>query len=248
MSIYGFKDGKISGNGIIYKPVSSGGGGVSSGVLVTAIPQAFNSVGSNTLTVSSYTGANTFQNGAYIASASSISEGKQAWNMLYGAVSKSINTADYWHCAYSGNGYNQHAYNGSGVYVGGGGTGQFQSTVVQVAGTIAGEWVQIQLPYKLQLTTYSLYPRQGISWTSRWPTQLYVVGSNDGTTWYQVDSRSIPTVPSTSNGNLGPLTYTTNTTTASYSYYRVITNSVNAGNPVIHYSDWTLTGNYIAGA
>jgi hypothetical protein len=205
--------------------------------LVSAIPQAFNTVSSNTLTVSSYT-VNTFQNGTYIATASSVSEGKQAWNMLYGAVSNSINTADYWHCAYSGwDGYTQSPYDANGSYVGGG-TGFFQSTVVQVAGTIAGEWVQIQLPYKLKLSTYSLYPRQNIGWFSRYPTILYVVGSNNGTTWYQVDYRTLSSTPAT---NLGAITYTIIPNTG-YMYFRLITNALNAGNPAIHYGDWTLTG------
>jgi len=205
--------------------------------LVSAIPKPFNTVSSNTLTVSSYT-VNTFQNGTYIASASSVSEGKQAWNMLYGAVSNSISTADYWHCASSGwDGYTQSPYDANGSYVGGG-TGFFQSTVVQVAGTIAGEWVQIQLPYKLKLSTYSLYPRQNIGWFSRYPTILYVVGSNNGTTWYQVDYRTLSSTPAT---NLGAITYTIIPNTG-YMYFRLITNAVNAGNPVIHYGDWTLTG------
>lgn len=236
--IVGYNGSYISGIGNFIPTIQTGGSSQTLITNVAATPQAFNTLGSsNTITVSSYTGSNTFQNGTYIASASSVSEGKQAWNMFYGAISKSI-ASDYWHCAYSGQGYNQHPYGGSGIYVGGGGTGQFQSTIVQVAGTINGEWAQIKIPYSLRLTSYSLYPRGGVNWSSRWPTQLYVVGSNDGSTWYQLDSRSIPTSP---GATTNPLTYTV-TTPNSYSYFRVITNTVNAGNPVIHYGDWTLIG------
>ena len=214
-----------------------------SGGSVNAIPQAFNTVSSNTLTVSSYTGTSTFQNGTYIASASSVSEGKQAWNMLYGGVAKNINNTDYWHCAYNGNnGYTMHPYNSNGIYQGGGQSAYYYTTTVQgLIPSVSGEWVQIQLPYKIQLTTYSLYPRLGLDWSRRSPTIIYIVGSNNGTTWYQVDYRNI-TPPSSTNYN--PYVFNPTTTTTSYSYFRLITNQVNAGGGVIHFSDWTLTGNY----
>ena len=206
--------------------------------LVAAIPQAFSS---NTLTVSSYT-ENTFQNGTYVASASSYAAaGTEAFKMFNGILN------DIWHSGYNGNSvgsvYNQQPYNGSGVYQGGNTNGLVTwSTTIQSVGSIGGEWVQIQLPYKLQLTTYSLYARQDLNWSARYPTIYYVVGSNDGTTWYQLDYRTFsgPITPSN-----GPLTYTTSSNNNYYSYFRLITNAsitVGANTAVIHYGDWALTG------
>jgi hypothetical protein len=202
--------------------------------LLPATPQAFSS---NTLTVTN--ALNSLQNGTYIASASSYTAvGFEAFRIFYGAL-------DLWHSAYSGNnGYTQFPYNTSGVYQGGGSGPLTYSTTIQSVGSIGGEWVQIKLPYKLQLSTYTLYPVQGagVNWATRYPTIYYIVGSTDGTTWYQVDYRTFsgPITPSN-----GPLTYTTTSNTNYYSYFRLITNKVQAGtsgDAVVHYGEWNLTG------
>jgi len=201
---------------------------------VSATPQAFSS---DTLTVTS--ALNSFENGTYTASASSYVSGAEAFYSFNGNIN------DIWHSAYSGNnGYTQFPYNTSGVYQGGGSAPLTYSTTIQSVGSIGGEWVQIQLPYKLQLSTYTLYPPQGAgaNWATRYPTIYYIVGSTDGTTWYQVDYRTFsgPITPS-----IGPLTYTTTSNTNYYSYFRLITNKIQAGgsgDAVVLYSEWNLTG------
>jgi len=172
-----------------------------------------------------------------VASASSLT--LDAWRMFFGGISKGTDKGTYWHSGYQDTGYQQYPYKGdSGLYQGGG-TGYFWSTNVEVAGSIGGEWVQIQLPYKLQLTTYTLYPRQNLAWNYRYPTKFYVVGSNDGTTWYQIDYQTLSSAPTNTTG---PITYTINTLSRCM-YFRLITNAVNPWGNVIHYGEWTLTGN-----
>jgi hypothetical protein len=202
--------------------------------LLPATPQAFSS---NTLTVTN--ALNSLQNGTYIASASSYAVvGTEAWRIFYGAL-------DIWHCAYNGvsvgSTYTQQPYSTSGVYQGGGSGLVTYSTTIQSVGSIGGEWVQIKLPYKLQLSTYTLYPPQGAgaNWATRYPTIYYIVGSTDGTTWYQIDYQTLSSAPTNTTG---PITYTINTLSR-YMYFRLITNAVNQGGYVIHYGEWTLTGN-----
>lgn len=228
-------------------------------VLVDAIPQPFNTVSSNTVTVGSYTGDNAFQNGEYAVSASSAPAAFPVWKMFYGAVAnygvagKTSNLNDFWHCQYTGGGagYTTNPYI-AGSYQGGGLPQYYYTTTIQgVVGDIAGEWVQIKLPYQLQLTNYALHPRKdegankgwlsGYAGTTRYPKKFYVVGSNDGVTWYPVDYEFLSAAPSS---NLAPLTYNPTTTTTAYYYFRLIINQMNSTCDVVHFSDWTLKGNY----
>jgi len=232
LAVDGLPDGTLLGMLSYYTPSTSA-------TLVNAIPQPFNTASSNNLTVSSYTGDNLFQNGDYVASASSYS-GFQPWRMFYGAVANSI-TNDYWFTAYKGvNNYTTDAYSSSGLYVGGGSPEHYYTAAMQDGSLIAGEFVQIQLPYSLQLTTYKLYPQTGLKWSQYSPVIIYVVGSNDGTTWGLVDYQHITTYPDNEN----PYIFNPTTTTSSYSYFRLIINQIRNGNAVT-FSDWTLTGNHL---
>lgn len=229
MSITGSGGAKITGNGNISFTRTT----------IDATPQlAFSTAGANTLDVTSYTGSNTYQNGRYIASASS----SAGANYPYNAFDGSLNTI--WHCAYTGiNGYSQQPYVlATGLYQGGG-SSYVYATAVNGVGSIAGEWLQIQLPYQLQLTTYSLYPPQiTFTWLTRSPKIFYVVGSNDGVTWFQVDYQNLTSFPN----DYKPLTYNATTNTNAYSYFRIIINTVYITNSddVVHLSEWKLKGFY----
>lgn len=101
-----------------------------------------------------------------------------------------------------------------------------------------GAWIQINLPYALQLTSYTLvnYMTSGASLS-----EFYVVGSNDGANWTQVDYRHENFPISTTGYN-----YTCTLGAVSdnyYSVYRLIaTRSVSS--PRV--STWWLNGNVAA--
>jgi len=199
---------------------------------------------SNTLNVIQKTGTDGFRNGIYQTSESSFSESSPAWKLF------NRTTDTYWHSQYqtstgtnSGIAYSQNPYSSSGVYQGGGASNIFFTTTVNTLGTISGEWVQIQLPYKMLLNNYNVILRTGYVWdtSSRAPKTFNVVGSNDGSIWYSLDVQS-PTANSDTSRNFVVSPIQTNT----YSYYRFILKSIyitaaSAG----QLGRWVLNGNYI---
>jgi hypothetical protein len=80
-----------------------------------------------------------------------------------------------------------------------------------VGGTVyPGEWLQIQLPQAIVLSSYSIYPQ-----STNIPSIWNVFASNDGTTWTVVDQRgTAPTLGQFNN-------YTISGGPAAYSYYRI---------------------------
>ena len=116
--------------------------------------------------------------GTYVISASSSWNGLQTlsapfngldsgtWNGNTGAYT--VSTMDSGNAVY--------AYSGTGV-----------STMVSGV-TVYGDWLQIQLPQPVQLTSYSLQGRADR--TFQLPYRFYVTGSNDGATWTQ--ARCVP--------------------------------------------------------
>jgi hypothetical protein len=81
------------------------------------------------------------------------------------------------------------------------------TTVVQIAGSQTGEWVQLQSCVPLVMLTYQFA-------TGGTPAQLpktyYIVGSNDGITWYRILYASGDTVPSITSYTLVPDTIIVN--------------------------------------
>ena len=73
-------------------------------------------------------------------------------------------------------------YGNSGVY-----TGPNTTSVINT-GSISGEWIQIKLPYSLSLSGYRILPRSGSP--GQFQNSWYMVGSNNGTTWYAIDNRT----------------------------------------------------------
>jgi hypothetical protein len=90
------------------------------------------------------------------------------------------------------------------------------STVVSGT-TYNGEWVQLQLPYAIYLTSY--YRLAAYTTGLRNETSHVLAGSNNGTTWTLINSVSEPqyTISTTINLNV----------TTAYSYYRLIALAVN---------------------
>lgn len=81
-------------------------------------------------------------------------------------------------------GYTQVPYSG-GNYIGGG-TGKFFTTVIDGL-TVSGEWWQMQLPSEMSITKYGMNP---FGMTTAYPRGWYLAGSNDGTTWTQIDRQA----------------------------------------------------------
>lgn len=104
---------------------------------------------------------------------------------------------------------------------------------VDVNGTsYAGEWLQIQKPSSIVLSSYSILPQSGPSNTlSAW----YVLGSRDGTNWFLIDRRSGATWTSGAYN-----TYQVQASQA-FSYFRIVINIVSNGTG-IGLPEWTLNG------
>jgi hypothetical protein len=73
-----------------------------------------------------------------------------------------------------------------------------------------GEWLQIQLPQAIVLSSYSIFPQN-----TNIPSIWNVFASNDGTTWTVIDQRGTP--PSTGIYN----NYTISGSPVAYSHYRM---------------------------
>lgn len=86
-----------------------------------------------------------------------------------------------------------------------------------------GDWIQVQCPTAFILTAYDISARFNLGANSpigqnRTAASFYIVGSNNGTTWYPVDYKSNVTYP---NSTINHFSLTTAITTA-FSYYRII--------------------------
>jgi hypothetical protein len=163
----------------------------------------------DTTTISGITGANSFMNGNYAVTYSSMAGSSNGWYAF------DNNTSGIWHSGYNGNGYSiQDPYN---TTYQGAGSGYYWTTVVS-GQTVAGEWLQIKFPYAFTLTYFNVYTRidiQGWNWKA-----FTIAGSNDGTTWTLVDSKSYTTLPT--SGDILSIT----TPSGKYSYYKFIITSV----------------------
>ena len=123
-------------------------------------------VTSNAVTVAN----KSYGNGAYAFSASTF-----ASYDAYMAFNTSV--ADYWHSVNSV--YTSGTYNSNKV------------TTLADGTTKSGEWIQIQVPTPIVIASYTIMGRQDSSlYASRSPRDFVLLGSNDGTAWYTVDSRT----------------------------------------------------------
>jgi hypothetical protein len=120
--------------------------------------------------------------------------------------------------------------------------------------SIAGEWLQVQLPYRINLKQYSLsieplaLPTIYNYKTARFPNTWIIVGSNDyGATWHAINSQSGQSVSSTSNYETK--TYSSSTNNEYYDFYRIIVTVVgsvsDAARKCVQINQWDLVGNII---
>ena len=146
-------------------------------------------------------------------------------------------------------------YNGStGAY-----TGTVTTTVTTAPSTtqaVTGEWLQIQTSTALALNNYTFTSGGFLNQLLK---SFFIVGSNDGTNWFAIQSAVIANFPVTTNNTLIPTvisansavttaygistitttTYSTYTTTL-YTYFRLITQAVlPSGNGYAQIGEWT---------
>ena len=127
--------------------------------------------------------------------------------------------------------------NTDGVYTGGTGT-------VYSTNGYEGDYLQIQLPEKIKLYSYSISNRKGSTLGGRQPKNAKIFASNDGSTWVDIHTHFD-----------GGLTYEVNNgETRSfnlysvpetyYKYYRLVVNSIieGGGSDTPNISDWSLFG------
>lgn len=116
-------------------------------------------------------------------------------------------------------------YSSSGSYIGA------VSTVVSSV-TYNGEWGQIELPKRLSMIKYRIY--RGIVAANYFPKSWIIAGSDNGSTWTLVDSRSFQSAPASY------IEYSINSA-IQYKYYRMIITSI-VGNNVssVRVTEWEL--------
>ena len=84
----------------------------------------------------------------------------------------------------------------------------------------AGEWIQINLPVKIVLTKYNLFTR--IGFLNRGPNIFWLAGSNDGSEWSLIDTKTNIT-----NYTTEGKTFILLNQSVPYSFYRLIINRTN---------------------
>jgi hypothetical protein len=116
-------------------------------------------------------------------------------------------------------------YNSSdGTYI-----GTATTTNVVSSSDILGEWIQIQLPYKIVLKSVGLMPRQFSfpGTIKNLPVSMVIVGSNNGINWNIIYTNTNPTYSITS---LTVTTFTITGATIPYSHIRLIARTVGLAN------------------
>lgn len=150
----------------------------------------------------------TYGNGTYTVSTSTVYNGATpGWYTFTGSWGNN----SWWSA--------QGVYNGSSPYAYGG-----SATTTVSGSSVGGEWIQMQMPSAIVLTRYSITsPKNGTDWQSNMSKTWRLAGSNDGTTWTSLDTRT-----QTWTGAAQTASFTISNSVA-YSYYRLITTNTTGG-------------------
>jgi len=182
-----------------------------------------------------------FYSGTYIVKASSRAiNTPEYFSPHFIFYNTTSNTTNSWNSALnryhsSGN------HNGTGLYIG-------TTTTTFSSTTISGEWIQIQLPYKLQLKTFSFVPRD--NYHRGLPFFFYVLGSNDDNTWTAVHIQTTdPDYTSTYGTAEGVYnnvqkSFTASQSTTYYNIFRLVATriSANSWDSSVRMNQWNLFG------
>ena len=122
------------------------------------------------------------------------------------------------------------AFNGAGTYTG-----------TSSLGGKTGQWIYIQLPVPIVLTTYTIYNAYNDADGVRAPQKWYVLGSNDGQTWTQIHYvNNVPDEYYFPNPHAFPQDVPTQST--SFSYYALVIQR-HQGTPYsASVGEWIITG------
>jgi hypothetical protein len=161
----------------------------------------------------------TYGQGKYVASASGVSGGTDAW-MAFDKLTGTVGTT-FWQSGGSYSASSPYNYTGS------------VTTVDSLGNSYAGEWLQIQLPVSVLLSSYSIASQYNTPILN--PTLWVILGSRDGINWTLVNSQSY-------SGWVAGI-YTTFNVSASqaYNFYRIVIQRDNSYT-VAGVGDWTLNG------
>jgi hypothetical protein len=173
----------------------------------------------------------TYGNGTYVASASSIVSAAWAvWEAFNQDIAIDANPG--WHSAFT--------YNNE--------TGLYEGTVTTIADgrIISGEWIQLQLPTPIVLSSFNMQGRgdntgiTNLTHLRRLPQSYVLAGSNDGAAWTILDDRENVYYTGLST------TFTVDNTNA-YTYYRLIGRIVGNHDQAlsrnsVNLAEWTLYG------
>ena len=152
--------------------------------------------------------------------------------------------------------------NAPSIYQGGGTLGSnFFSTKLQKSiGDITkfdGEWLQIELPVLINLTSYSLLTPKPQNNMNYFPLEFTVLGSQSGKDgeWWIVDQESFGTFFKSGTGCCSSQTIPdmanqqstvfnlTNTNTNAYKFFRLVITKMPYGTSTVRISQWNLIGN-----
>ena len=169
---------------------------------------------------------NYYSAGTYIASASSFySTSFSPWI----AFNKSVNNSGGW----LSDDVSPYLYNATtGIYTG----------TTTLNGTVYGEWLKIELPALMKITSHTIHPRT-TNITTRSPNTFYVLGSTDDTTWVDL------TGPTTAaNWTSGAISQSWNITNNNYyKYYALVTTvcgntGTTSSRDYVSVCEWVLNG------
>lgn len=113
----------------------------------------------------------------------------------------------------------------------------------------AGEWIQAQSSSPLKLTNYRILSRNNDDASEfrydnkRVPLVFYMLGSNDGSTWYLLDAQSLTTTQT--SRELGSYSTSTTYATQYYTYFRLVVNKVSGNASVLSLTNVQLFGVYL---
>ena len=105
-----------------------------------------------------------------------------------------------------------------------------------------GDWLSIQLPYPIVLTSYTITSRNDSAWAQS-PSQWIVAGSTNGTTWTAL-STQLTSSPFTGSSQVQTINITVTSSTPAYIYYAILVLATSPGssNTVCSIAEFRLYG------
>ena len=164
----------------------------------------------------------TYGQGKYVASASSEGSSPAAW-MAFNKTNGS-NAPDIWYTP-------NNTYNGSSPF-------NYTGSVVTVdtlGNAYAGEWLQIQLPVSVILSSYAISCQTNVTVNS--PSNFVFLGSRDGTNWTLVNKQS-----GFNPGTIGAVNTFAVSATQAFNYYRLSIQNIVGNGTITSIGELILNG------